>query len=277
MATLLKGVQKGKGGSIRKSGSNMVYTERHRYIVLSDVRNESILNVLSTAGLPKVMVSTIAGTGGNCVCVGLDPKQDEGSPFTWFVDSEWSTESENQTTSSNPDPTTWVPRYSGKVETYPEVIYKDFSTPPKPYLNSAKDKFPEPLIVRRPVIVYDFFQYEAPTVTDVQIGDRNDTINSAIFKGFGAQTLKLTVTGFERGFYFGFDCVRINYSVAYKKNKWLNTPLDMGYSYLTSTGERIATDKIVCLNSDGTKKSDNATPDTLEFKEFPEISFSFLR
>lgn len=277
MATLLKGVKKGRGGGIKQSGTNITYTERRTYIVLSDIRNDSVINVLSTAGLPRVMLTTVDGTAGQCVCTDVSPKQDEGCPYTWTVDVEFSTNAEKQENSGDPNPTTWVPVYSGKVEHYPEVIYEDFSSPPKKYLNSAKDKFPEPLIVKRPVIVYDFYQYEPASITDVQIGDRNDTVNTASIRGFAAETLKLTVTTFERGWFFGFPAVRINYSVAYKKNKWLNTPLDMGYSYLTATGERIASDKIVCLNPDGTKKADNATPDVLTFKEFRQISFSFLR
>ncbi len=276
MATVLKGVQKGKGGSVRKSGANVVYTERRRYVVLSDQRNESVLNVLATVGLPRVMLTTIPDTDDQCICTGLDPKQDEGSPYVWFVDADFSTESEKQETDGDPDPTTWVPVYSGKVESYPEVLYKDFSSPRRPYLNSAGDKFPEPLILQRPIIVYDFFQYEPAAITDVEIGDRNDTINSASHRGFAARTLKLSVTSFERGFFFGHSLVRINYSVAYKQDTWLNRPLDMGYSHKIS-GVRHPTDKIVALNPDGTAKPDSADPDVLEFKSHREISFSFLR
>lgn len=277
MATVLKGMQKGKGGSLKQSGKTFSYTERRRYIVISSVPNDSILNVLNTTGLPKVMVTSIPGTSGQCVCTGLDPKQDEGSPYTWFVDAEFSTSNEKQETGGDPDPTTWIPVYSAKIETYPEVLYEDFSTPKKKYLNSARDKFPEPLIVKRPIIVYDFFQYEPATLTEVEIGDRNDTVNIDEFRGFAAETLKLTVSGMEYGFFYGYPAVRVNYSVAYKKNKWLNVPLNVGYSYLLD-GVRTPSDVLVALNSDGTKKADTAIPDTLTFKENPQIEFDdFLR
>lgn len=276
MATLLKGVKKGRGGSVKQSGQNITYTERRTYIVLSDIKNDSVINVLSTAGLPRVMLTTVDGTGGQCVCTDVSPKQDDGCSYTWFVDVEFSTNAEKQETSGDPDPTTWIPVYSGKVETYPEVLYRDFSSPRKPYLNSAGDKFPEPLIVKRPVIVYDFYQYEPATITDSEIGDRNDTVNTASVRDFAAETLKLTVTGFERGWFFGFPAVRINYSIAYKKDKWLNEPLNAGYGYKIA-GKRYPSDKLVFLNSDGSPKADSAEPDVLTFKESRQISFSFLR
>lgn len=276
MTTVLLGIQKGKSGSIRQNGENVTYSERHRYVVQSDVKNESILNVLATPGLPVMMVSTIAGTDGQCICTGLDPKQDENSPYAWFVDVEWSTQAEKQTSGGNADPSTWVPVYSGKVEKYPTVLYTDQQG--TPYLNSAGDRFPDPLVVTRPIIVYDFFQYEAPGITDVAIGDRNDTINSGLVRGFPARSLKCMISGFERGWFFGYPVVKINYSIAYKKDLWVNKPLNVGYSYrLSAGGERIASDKLVYLNSNGTKKPDSGTPDAMTFYEFREISFSFLR
>ena len=276
MATFLKGYKKGKGGKLKATEKGMVYTESRTAVVISSIPNDSPYNVCLTAGLPKVGIDVLSPTGA--VCTDLDPKQDSASPYVWFVSEEYSTEVNGQDTSSGADPTAWVPRYKGKIQTYPEVLYEDFSTPPKPYLNSARCKFPEPLIVNRPVIVYDFVQYEPDTLTDVQIGDRNDTVNSASItgRGFAAQTLKLSITEFERGYYYGYPCVRINYSVAYKKNKWLNVPLDVGYEYMLS-GKRYPSDVLVALNSDGTRRAETDPPLTLQFKQFREISFSFLR
>ncbi len=279
MATLLKGWKKGMGGKLSRSGNSPVtYNETRTAVVISDIKDESPFNVLSTTGLPRVGLSTLI-TPTAAICTSVDPKQDSVSPFVWFVDCEFSTATDKQDTNdSNPDPTTWLPIYSGKIETYPEVMHTDFSTPPKPYLNSAKCKFPEPLIINRPIIVYDFFQYEADTITDIQIGDRNDTINSDTVRGgmFPISTLKCTVSGFERGYFYGMAAVKINYSVAYKKSTWLNKPLDMGYDYLIGSN-KLTSDSIVALNSDGTKKADTADPDALEFKGFRPISFSFLR
>jgi hypothetical protein len=280
VATFLKGIRKGKGGKLTSTDKGMVYTESRTAVVISTIPNDSPYNVCLTAGLPKVGIDFLTPTGA--VCTDLDPKQDSNSPYVWFVGIEYSTDVNQQDTSSGDDPTAWVPRYKGKIQTIPEVLYQDFSTPPKPYLNSAFSKFPEPLIVNRPIIVYDFVQYEPDTLTDVQIGDRNDTVNSAALtgRGFAAQTLKMSITEFERGYYYGYPCVRINYSVAYKKNKWLNIPIDAGYDFYTTDGttfEKQRSDTFVLLNSNGTKRPDSSGPLYLEFKQYREISFSFLR
>lgn len=278
MSTILKGWKKGMGGKFTKTKEGPVWTETRTAVIYSSIKYENPFTVLSTTGLPRVGLSTLPGLTA-AICTDVSPKQDTTSPYLWLADCEYSTATEKQDTNdSNPDPTTWLPIYGGKVETYPEVMHEDFSTPPKPYLNSAKCKFPEPLIINRPIIVYDFFQYEANSVTDIQIGDRNDTINSDTVRSgmFPIHTLKCTVSGFDRGYFYGMAAVKINYSVAYKKNKWLNRPLDMGYDSLYAS-VKVSHDSIVALNSDGTKKSDTAAPDVLEFKGFRPISFAFLR
>ncbi len=283
MATIVKGWKKGMGGKFSKTKEGPVWTETRTAVIYSSIKNENPFAVLSTTGLPQVGLSTLPGLA-QAICTSVDPKQDTTSPYLWLVDCEYSTQTEKQdTNSSNPDPTTWLPIYSGKVETYPEVMYKDFSATPKKYINSAGSKFPEPLVVNRPVIVYDFFQYEANSVTDKQIGDRNDTINSDTVRAgmFPIHTLKCTVSGFERGYFYGMAAVKINYSVAYKKSEWLNRPLDMGYDYFPTAKAagvtRLQSATLVSLNTNGTAKSDEQDPDELEFIGFRPISFAFLR
>ncbi len=280
MATVLRGERKGRSGRLSYSGGKVVYEETRSYVVISDALNEPSLTVLSTSGLPVVMITTISGTSGQCVCTNLNPIQSDQDPHVWIVEATFSTDVEGQETSDNPDPTTWVPVYQGKFDFFQEPLYKDFSDPPKPYLNSAGDKFPEPLIYRRPILVYEFYQIEVSTITDIEIGQRNDRINSEIFRDWPARTLKVQVMGFERGFFYGYNAVKIDYQVAYNEEEWLNRPLDVGYAYKTSAGgARVSSDAVVWLNSDGTKKADSATePDALEFMGYKEIDFNdFLR
>lgn len=283
MTTVLLGEKKGsrKAGYSRR-GSKFVYEDKRVYIVESDVFNESPITVLLTAGLPTVYVSSIDGTAGYCVCTDLDPTQNNLNGKIWEVEATFTTDIEGQDVEAGgtpDDPTTWVPRYKGKFEFYNEVLYKDRSSTPKPYVNSAGDKFPEPLISRKPVVVYEFWQIEDPAITDLQIGDRNDKINNAVVRSmFPAKTLKLTVAGFERGWFYGVDAVKIDYQLAYNPDEWLNKPMDAGYGYLVSAGgAKVPSDSLVYLNSDGTKKADGATPSFLEFEPFEQISFSFLR
>lgn len=280
MATILKGWKKGMGGKFSKGKSGPVYTETRTAVVYSDIKTESPAAVLYTTGLPRVGLTTLSGIA-NSICTDVSPTQDTGSPYLWTVDCEFSTATEDQDTGDNPDPTTWTPRYSGKIETYPEVMFEDFSSPPRKYVNSANKKFPEPLIRNRPIIVYSFKQYIVSTITDVQIGEFNDTINLTAFKGFPNDTLKCTISEFERGYFYALDCTLLSVSVAFKRDGWLDRPLDMGYEYRPSAGVPAvgsAGGMLVSLNGDGTLRSDISEPLVKTFVPHKRVSFStFLR
>jgi hypothetical protein len=283
MATTLRGVKAGTGGKLSSTAKGYVYTQSLEYVVISDVKDETIFNVLNTSGLPRIGFTSTSFA--NAVCRDLAPKQDTKSPYVWHVTAEFTTEPLNQDTGSddpdNPDPTAWVPLYKGTIETFPEVMFEDFSASPKKYVNSAGKKFPEPLIRNRPIIVYSFQQYIASSVTDVQIGEYNDTINLTAFKGFGADTLKCTIADFERGFFYGRACTLLSVKVAYKRNKWLDKPLDMGYEYRPTAGAQTVASpggKLVSLASDGTLRPDTSDPLALEFVPHKRVEFStFLR
>lgn len=277
MATILKGIAGGRGGKLTLNEKGPVYTESVELIVISNIKNESIANVLSTAGLPRV---NFTATTFGALCRDLTPKQDAKSPYVWRVNAEFTTEPLDYDTDGddpdNPNPTSWVPIYKGVGESFEEVVYEDFSTTPKKYVNSAKKKFPEPLIVKRPVVVYTFRQFVVSTFTDMQIGDWNDTINLSVFKGFPADTLHLTVQDFERGTFYGMYCTLVNFRVAYKKDKWLNKPLDMGYEYRPTAGGPTvgsAGGKLVALESNGTQRSDTLDPLALEFVPHRRVAF----
>ena len=282
MATTLRGQKKGTSGKLSSTEKGYVYTQSLEYIVISDVKDESVYNVLTTAGLPRIGFST--STFGNAVCRDLTPKQDSKSPYVWYVTADYTTEPLNQDTDGddedNPDPTAWVPRYTGGIETYEDRLDLDFSSTPKPYVNSAGTAFSEPLVRLGPIIVYQFQQYIVPSITDVQIGEFNDTINLSAFKGFAADTLKCTISGFERGYFYGVDCTRLSVKVAYKRNTWLDKPLDIGYEYRPAAGEKPvgSAGRLVQLNSDGTERPKSSPPLALTFVPHKRVDFaSFLR
>ena len=289
MTTVLRGEKPARKGQLQATREGMTYSVDRDYYVLSDVKNESELNVLATTGLPLIGISSLAGFPGS-ICRSLSPQQNDKQPQLWTVTANFSTQPINQETPNtgpggtpNPNPTTWVPIYRGQLQYYPEVVYEDFSPTPKKYVNYAGVPFSEPLTITRPIIVYDFWQYEASTVTDKDIGDRNDCINSsAVTRGsvtYPEYTLKVSIPEFERGYYFGYQAVRIHYQVAYKPSKWTIKPLQVGYEYrLAAGGVRVASPKLVGLNSDGTLRADSS--DLLADNEFiphTPISFSFLR
>lgn len=292
MTTVLRGEKPARKGQLQATREGMTYSVDREYYVLSDVKNESELNVLATTGLPIIGISSLAGFPG-AICRSLSPQQNEKQPQLWTVTANFSTQPINQEAPPsgpnpgdppNPDPTTWIPVYRGQMQYYPEVVWEDFSNPPKKWINHAKSPFSEPLTVTRPVIVYDFWQYEADTVTDKQIGDRNDCINSSgVTRGgvtYPQYTLKVSIPEFERGYYFGYQAVRIHYQVAYKPSTWKVKPLQVGYEYFVAPGDKetVAAPQLIHLNSDGTKRDkDLGILSDVEFVPHKDISFSFLR
>lgn len=219
MATILKGRKKGGQGSLKGGKEGTTYSETYMYTVISDIANESYWNVITTSGLPVVMVTeTVEGLK----CMGIDATQDTGSPYVWHVTAEFSAETTGQDTGSDPDPKTWIPIWTGTVETYDAVLHEaPFATTAtgtigstKPYVNSANCKFPEPLIRRKPISVSEFTQYEDPDLTIDEIVDRNDNVNDDEFKGFAKRSLKITVKSYTKGIYFGYLVWKINYGVA---------------------------------------------------------------
>jgi hypothetical protein len=288
MTTVLRGEKPARKGQLQATRDGMTYSVDREYFVLSDTKTESELNVLATSGLPIIGLSSLAGFPGT-ICRSLSPQQDAKQPQLWTVTANFSTQPLNQEAPNsgpggtpNPDPTTWLPVYRGQMQYYPEVIYEDFTpTTPKKYVNYAGVPFSEPLTITRPIVVYDFWQYEANSVTDKAIGDRNDCINSASFTKnsvtYDQYTLKISIPEFERGYYYGYSCVRIHYQVAYKPSKWTIKPIQGGYEHLVA-GVRVAAPKYVYLNADGTIRADSSGPlADNEFIPHKPISFSFLR
>lgn len=285
MATVLLGERKGtRRSSLTNRGAKVIYEETLTYIVESDAFDEPQLTVLSTTGLPLVMIDSITGTFGFCLCTGKSASQNKDNGKIWDVECTFTTDIEGQDTETGgdpADPTTWIPRYKGTFEFMPKVLYKDFTEPdPKPYLNSAGDRFPDPMIYRRPITVYEFWQIEDAVITDIEIGDRNDSINETTFRDFDAETLKLQVSGFERGFWYGIDAVKIDYKVSYFREGWRNSPAQVGYGYRESAGgNRVASDTLVFLDTDGTKLPDSTVePLYGDFLPSPLLEFNdFLR
>ena len=298
MTTVLLGETPGRTGQLQSSKDGMTYSVDRTYFVQSSVKNDSEINVLATTGLPIIGLSGLAGFPGT-ICRSLRPQQNAKQPQLWEVVANFSTQPINQDAPNtgpggtpNPDPTTWIPRYSGKMQYYQEVVYEDFTPSgttgsgwsvngPYKYLNNAGVPFSEPLTITRPIIVFDFWQMEASSVTDKAIGDRNDCINSSgLTRGsvtYPQYTLKASIVEFERGYFYGYDVVNIHYQLAYKPSKWTQKPVQGGYEFLLG-GVRTASPKFVYLNTDGTARSESLAP--LADKEFiphKPISFSFLR
>ncbi len=291
MATVLIGEKPTRSGTLTATDSGFNYVVPRTYLVQSDINDDGELNVLLTSGLPIIGLSGLVAFP-EAICRSLRPRQNPKQPKLWEVEAEFSTAPLNQrapTTGGggggggtpNPDPTSWIPVYKARIEFYDEVLHEDFSVPKKPYVNTAGCKFVEPLVIKRPISVFDFHQYESTSITDKTIVQRSDKVNNMDVTRDGvvyeAYTLKCSVVDFERGYYYGYPCVKIHYIIAYKENKWFNRPLNMGYEYKNSAEQLQSSPKLVTLNSDGTMRNPFGTIDVLEFRPHKPISFDFLR
>lgn len=285
MATVLIGKERNGDANLSASSSGFTYTETHDYLVMSDDPNEDYWNVITTPGLPSVFVTSIAGL----LCRSKRARRDQNHAGLWRVSCEFSSENTGQETGGNPDPTTWTPVWESSTELYDELIHEaryastktGTKLGPRPYRNSAKDLFPDPLMMKSPIAVCEFIQYESPSQSLEDILDRNEMLNDEAFRGFPKRSLKVNVRKQTFGFYFNYPAYKIHYAVAYKPSLWVDAPLDVGYEYFAQAGDtkRVSSPTIVALNNDGTKKDDNQDP-VVNWYYFPyyEMDFgSFLR
>ena len=262
MATVLIGRERTGNAELSATKEGLTYSETYDYLVMSDDPFEDYTNVLNTAGLPVVFVTTLNGLN----CTGKSASRDEGHAGLWHVSCQFSQEPTGQEdTADDPDPTTWTPVWTGTIEPYEEVLYACDAcaatlgktgtlTADTPYCNSAGDQFPDPLTIQKPVVVMEFAQYESYNLTPDAIAARNDKINNAAFKGFGKRTLKVNVRSFEKGYYFNYPCTKVNYAVAYKPDVWCIAPLDIGYEHILDPGGadvKVSATTIRALNASG--------------------------
>lgn len=269
---------------IRSSGGVAVVDETYVFLVESDNITNSRINVSQTAGLPVVNQSV--SSYGLTVCRSKVAVRDTGNPRLWHVTCEFSSEvQENQGGGSDlsSDPNTWVPVYETKFERLQEVVTKDWAG--NAIANSTGQPYPTGLTIGRFIPVWEFYQFEAASVTDEQIIARNEKVNNATFKGRAAHTLLLTVMSSVIGYYYGAARRLTQYSIKYNDRNWKHKRLDIGPTYL-DTGVRKPyydndTDQNIIhgpLNGSGAKVASIGDPPAVnEFEMYEAISFSFLR
>lgn len=280
MATTLRGVERGSDyPSIRSVSGMPVLEEYYVYLVLSDNAADTHATVWNTSGLPTVGV-TVSPSGFG-VCTSKTPKRDPNNQLLWRVTCTFSSEIDERQSSYDPttSPTAWVPIYETKFERLQEVVTIDKDG--VQIANSAGQPFPSGMTISRFIPVWEFFQFEAATVTDEQIIARNETVNSGTFKGRGAKTLLLTVNSSIVGFYYGTRLRLTQYALRYNKDNWTHKRLDVGEAYLSGGVLKpyLVEGKLVMgpLNGTGGKAAAGSPPAILEFERYDDISFSFLR
>lgn len=276
-APYIKGEATKGGTSIRKDGNNVVISDTFHYLVIAD-KDATRDEVRSTTGLPSVNFTRLAN---GAICTAKDAERDEKQPRLWRVSCTFETipPDQEQNEESTPDPTTWIPKWGGSLQSID--FYGGLDADGNPVLNSAKRPFSDATAIKKSLISMQFSQYESASTGLGTIADRNDTVNSSSIKGFPAKTLLLNVRSFEYGTFYETPCVRIDYSLTYNKDTWIEKRLDIGYEYLVdgvlkpafSGGSRIE----VRLNGSGGKRADGDPDVFIDVKRYREISFSFLR
>lgn len=282
MSSTLRGYKREGNSSLRSANGMAVFDETYSYIVETTSNTENYASVITTTGLP-VIGFTISPSGFG-ICRSLSGAFRTENPKIWDFTAEFSSEVEENQSSQNPqsDPLVWVPVYETKFERIQEVVTKDFSG--ASVANSAGQPFDNGLTISRFIPVWEFFQFEPSTLTDEQLIERNETVNSAVFKGRAVKTLLLTIVSSSIGFYYGRKMRLTKYQLRYNVKKWTNKRLDVGTVYKSGSDYLPYTDKAgnVMLGSldgsTGAKQAVGTAPGVREFDMYDTKAFAtFLR
>lgn len=282
MANFILRGEKREGG-IRISSKNglPVVEETYSFIVESDDPYVSRIEVSQFDQLPFVNITQSAS--GLTVCKTKSGERRPGNTKFWDFVCEFSSEVDERSQEQDPEtnPEEWVVIYETKFERLQEVATKDQSG--ASIANSAGQPFQNGLTLSRFIPCWEFYQFEPATVTDEQIIERNETVNSTTFKGRAAKTLLLTVMSSVVGFYYGQRRRLTQYSLKYNDRDWRHKRLDVGTVYKDGSNYKPYLDQegnvmLGPLNGSGAKQAVGTAPAILNFDIYASIDFStFLR
>lgn len=274
-------------GEARLASSNgsPVYEETWHFEVEADYATQPRHEIILTTGLPRPGLTTSGG--GYTLCNAVQATRRTERSVRWDVTASFSSEvKEGQSQSSTGgDPTTpptaWVPVYETKFERLQEIVAEDKDG--DTIANSAGQPFEVGLTISRFIPVWDFYQFESATVTDEQVIERNETTNSAVFKGRAIKSLLCVVNSSVVGFYFGQRRRLTNYSLKYNSRLWTHKRLDVGTQYKSGSTrlDYLSDDGSImlgALDGSGAKQAVGTAPAVLEFDVYEPIAFAdFLR
>lgn len=287
MASLVANSVSRKGGiRIRSQNGIPIVEETFGWIVEADHLEEEYLDIANAPGLPKINVTRSAG--GLTVAKSKHGVRREKNPLIWDFTVEFSSAIEEDNSGGDggdggpgTDPTAWIPVYETKFERIDRMIAKDKSG--DPIVNSAGHAFETGIISTRFIPVWEFFQFEAATVTDEEILERNEVVNETTFKGREPKTLLLTVERSTLGFYYGKRRRLTKYSLKYNSEDWTEKRLDVGTQYIDGSGDLQNFEKdgalyLGNLDGSGGAVTDGDPPAVLSFDRYGEKEFkSFFR
>ncbi len=295
MASSILGTERIPGSiSVSRSGVQLLINEDYEFLVESDDPNATRLGIIfETPGLPVVGLRYELN---GLVCSQIDAKRRDDNFYFWDVTCSFESGIEDQKLPSSPGPSSdpynpleWVPVFKiGKFRSKNKIMTKDKDG--VVIANSARTPFsplPEETVQ---LCVYEFVQFEDPTLTLTEIEDRNGCVNSvsftdAIVGTVGARECLLNVVGAELGFYGNYAAWRVAYEACRDPEKWDIEYYDIGPVYLdggtTQKPFFDATNTIHYygnLDTDGDKLAVGDAPLVKTFKRYTELDFkTFIR
>lgn len=277
----LLGEQRQGRGAVRSSGGVPILDETYHYLVVMASATANRVDVLNVSGVPIVGVTQSAN--GYAVCRTVDAVRRENQVLYWDVTATFSSEVEERqgTQSVSGNPTEWVPIYETKFERLQEVVTKD--TNGDAIANSAGQPFENGMLRSRFIPIWEFYQFEPDTVSDETVIDRNEVVNSAVFKGKAVHTLLCTVLSSVVGFYYGSRRRLTRYALRYNVDNWKHKRLDVGTVYLDDGKHKPYLDDngnviLGGLDGSGAKVAVGTEPAVREFDMYTEVDFAtFLR
>jgi hypothetical protein len=277
----LQGEQSQGRGGIRSSAGIPILDETYHYLVKMAAITADRVDALSVSGVPQVGITQSAG--GYAICKTVDAVRRENQRLYWDVTAVFSSEVDERqgTQAVSGNPTEWVPIYETKFERLQEILSEDADG--DAIANSAGQPFETGIVRSRFIPIWEFYQFEPATVTDEQVLDRNEVVNSAIFKGKAIHTLLCTVMSSVVGFYYGNRRRLTRYAIRYNSKTWKHKRLDVGTVYLDDGKHKPYLDDngnviLGGLDGSGAKVTPGTKPNVLEFDQYDEVAFaSFLR
>lgn len=275
----LQGKNRVGSGRLRSQAGRPVYEVSYSYLVQADSINQSELEIMAATG---VLIDQTQDQTGLAVCRSKSATRRTDKALLWDVVCEFSSEVEEGIGSSDPaeNPIEWVPERETKFERYQEVVTKDQSG--NAIVNSAGQAFETGLTITRHIPIWEFWQFEPATVTDEQVIDRSETVNSATFMGKAAKTLLCVVLSSVVGKYYGNRLRLSQYQLKYNVRNWQHKRLDVGTQYKSGTTllDFTSSDGSIMLGSldgSGAKQAAGTAPAIRTFDQYATNTFSFIR
>lgn len=260
-----------------------VLEETYTYLVQADYIGQTRAEILlTTPNLPRP--GTI-GPFGLTACVSCDATRRPDAPLYWDATAEFSSEVE-EGSGAPEDPNTtitpeaWIPVYETKFERVQQIVTKDRAG--NAVVNSAGQAYETGVTITRHIPIWEFYQFEPATVSQQEIIQRSETVNSATFQGRAAKTLLCIVLSSVIGYYYGQRRRLTQYQLKYDELTWQHRRLDVGTQYKSGTTllDFTSSDGSIMLgslNGSGGKQAAGTAPAIRTFDIYATNTFSFIR